>query len=251
MVQKLVKNAVIYTPVDPGTPLGGDQQGELNRYSNGCLLIEEGRIKAIGSISEIEREGYLQESYEEIDAGGRCVIPGFVDPHTHMCFASRRESEFELRIGGTPYLEILKKGGGILSSVEKVAQASEDELYEVTASHVNSALEFGTTTLEIKSGYGLDLENELKMLRVIGRVADNSVQDIVATFLGAHAIPAAYKGNGDGFIQHAIEDMLPAVREQGIASQCDIFCEEGVFTIEQSRKLLTAAKRLGMDVKLI
>jgi imidazolonepropionase len=131
-----------------------------------------------------------------------------------------------------------------------VAAASEEELYAVTSSHARSALAFGTTTLEIKSGYGLDTEQELKMLRVIGRLAEEGVQDVVATFLGAHAIPPSYKDRADEFIRLLVDEMLPAVKEQGIASCCDIFCEEGVFTIAQGRTLLKAAKALGMKVKI-
>jgi len=178
------------------------------------------------------------------------MVPGFVDPHTHICFAKRRESEFEMRIEGTPYLEILKQGGGILSSVKAVDAATEDELFENSLKHALTALSFGTTTLEIKSGYGLDTRNELKMLQAIGRVAKASPQDVVATFLGAHAIPTQHKENPDDFIDIVINEMLPAVRKQNIASQCDIFCEEGVFTIKQGRRLLQAAKKLGMDVKI-
>ena len=250
MSQTLFKNANISTPVDSGHAQSGKKQDRLLQYQKGSLLIENGKIAAIGSQYHVEQHIENTVSIEEIDVQGRCLIPGFVDPHTHMCFAVRREAEFELRIGGTPYLEILKQGGGILSSVKEVAAASEDALFEVTRSHVQSALKTGTTTLEIKSGYGLDTENELKMLRVIGRLAQEGPQDIVATFLGAHAIPSRYKDKPDEFIECLIDEMLPAVQEQGIAHHCDIFCEEGVFSIEQSHKLLAAAKTRGMQVKL-
>lgn len=250
MSQTLVKNANIFTPVDSGHAQSGKKQDRLLQYQKGSLLIKNGKIAAIGSQYHVEQHIENTVSIEEIDVQGRCLIPGFVDPHTHMCFAVRREAEFELRIGGTPYLEILKQGGGILSSVKGVAAASEDALFEVTRNHAQSALQKGTTTLEIKSGYGLDTENELKMLRAIGRLAQEGPQDIVATFLGAHAIPSSYKDKPDEFIECVIDEMLPAVQEQGIAHHCDIFCEAGVFSIEQSRKLLAAAKTRGMQVKL-
>ena len=250
MGRKLFVNAQIYTPIDEGTPLAGKSQGALLHYPDGELLVEGGVIAALGKKQTISKQIAAREAVEIVDAKGRCLIPGFVDPHTHMCFAARRESEFELRLAGTPYLEILKQGGGILSSVRHVAMADEEELYQMTAAHAASALGSGTTTVEMKSGYGLDIDNELKMLRVIGRLANEGVQDIIATFLGAHAIPAAYKADPDAFIDHIIDQMLPAIVDQGIAIQCDIFCEKGVFSLEQSRRLLKAAKDNGMEVKL-
>lgn len=250
MSQTLFINGNIFTPVDEGRPQSGPLQGRLRHYPQGALLVEDGLLVAVGDRDVVEQQVATSKPIDEVDVGGYCLVPGFVDPHTHMCFAARREAEFELRLGGTPYLEILEQGGGILSSVRQVATASEDELYEVTRIHAESALKTGTTTLEIKSGYGLDTENELKMLRVIGRLAREGIQDIVATFLGAHAIPPGYKDNPDRFIQHIIGEMLPAVKEQGIATQCDIFCEEGVFSVAQGLSLLTAAKQMGMQVKL-
>ena len=250
MGRLLFVNANIYTPIDEGTPLAGESQGELLHYPEGELLVENGVIAAHGKKQAISTRVAAGEDPEIVDVGGRCLIPGFVDPHTHMCFAARREAEFEMRLAGTSYLEILKQGGGILSSVRHVAEADEEELYLMTAAHAASALRSGTTTIEIKSGYGLDRENELKMLRVIGRLANEGVQDIVATFLGAHAIPPDYKADPDAFIDLIIDQMLPAIVHQGIASQCDIFCEKGVFSLEQSRRLLRAAKESGLEVKL-
>jgi imidazolonepropionase len=250
MSLQLFHNANIYTPEDSGKPCAGAGQGQVTHLPDGALLVENGLIAAIGNATELIKSIPAVAVAERIDVGGKTLIPGFVDPHTHMCFAARREAEFELRLAGTSYLGILKRGGGILASVQAVAAASEEELYAVTSSHAQSALKFGTTTLEIKSGYGLDTENELKMLRVIGRLAEESVQDVVATFMGAHAIPPQYTNDPDAFIQHIIDDMLPAVHEQGIAQSCDIFCEKGVFTIEQGRRLLRAAQQRGMLVKL-
>lgn len=250
MSYTLYRNANIYTAVDYGRPAAGSAQGVLAHYPAGCLLVHQGKVAAVGTMHEVGKCVPDPAEVETVDIGGRCLVPGFVDPHTHMCFAARRESEFEQRLAGTPYLEILRQGGGILSSVKAVAAASEEELFAVTSNHARSALAFGTTTLEIKSGYGLDTENELKMLRVIGRLKNEGVQDVVATFLGAHAIPPAYKDRSDAFIRLLIDEMLPAVKEQGIAHYCDIFCEQGVFSIEQGRTLLSAAKALGMKVKI-
>ena len=250
MSQKLFLNANIYSAADHGKPLSGSDQGKLQNFKRGALLVSDGMISAVGNQDEVLHQLPGNGEYEQIDVQGRCLVPGFVDPHTHMCFAARREAEFELRLSGTPYLEILRQGGGILSSVKAVAEAGESDLLEMTRTHAATALKNGTTTLEIKSGYGLDTENELKMLKVIGQLADEGPQDIVPTFLGAHAIPTRYKENSDRFIDLIIDEMLPAVTAQGIAHQCDIFCEQGVFSIDQGRRLLTAAKTLGMKVKI-
>jgi len=250
MYYTLFRNGNIFTPIDRGTPAGGTAQGEVAQYPGGALLIHDGVVAAVGSEADVVGQVPVAATVQVREVAGRAIIPGFVDPHTHMCFAARREAEFIERLKGTPYLEILAKGGGILSSVKAVAAASEKELYEVTRAHAASALRFGTTTLEIKSGYGLDTENELKMLAAIGRLAREGVQDVVATFLGAHAIPPEYGSDPDAFIELLIREMLPAVQEQGIAHCCDIFCEKGVFSIEQGRRLLTAAKDMGMKVKL-
>jgi imidazolonepropionase len=250
MSVKLFRNCRIYTPVDPGHPAGGKNQGNIRQFLDGALLVENGSISMVGREDEVLEAAGRKDIDQEINCQLRCMIPGFVDPHTHMCFAARRESEFTMRIDGTPYLEILKQGGGILSSVKAVAVATENDLYENCLKHALTALSFGTTTLEIKSGYGLDTPNELKMLQAIDRTASSTPQDVVATFLGAHAIPELFKKNPDAFIDHIIDEMLPAVYNQNIARYCDIFCEEGVFTIEQGRRLLQAAKNLGMGVKI-
>lgn len=250
MSQQLFRNTTIYSPVDDGRPRTGKNQGELAYFQKGALLVEDGLIVAVGEEHEVLTVAEVAGEVQEVDCRGRCMIPGFVDPHTHMCFATLREAEFAMRIEGTPYLEILKQGGGILSSVREVAAASDAELYDNTLGHVQTAMSLGTTTLEIKSGYGLDTENELKMLRVIGKVAKDSPLDIVATFLGAHAIPEQYKEDPDAFITMIVEEMLPKVKSQGIARFCDVFCETGVFTIDQGRRLLKAAQAMGLGAKI-
>lgn len=250
MFYTLYRNAEIYTAKDEGKPAAGIRQGDIVHYAGGTMLVHDGMVAAIGSEPEVVAVVPAGATVQVIELDGRCLVPGFVDPHTHMCFAARREAEFVERLSGTPYLEILARGGGILSSVAAVAAASEKALYEMTRIHAQRALGFGTTTLEIKSGYGLDTANELKMLSAIGKLAKEGVQDVVATFLGAHAVPPAYRDDPDGFISLLVEEMLPAVREQGIARQCDIFCEKGVFSVTQGRRLLTAAAGLGLSVKL-
>ncbi len=250
MSRQLFRNARIYSPVDKGRPRAGQAQGELANYPQGALLVQNGLIVALGDEAEVMAMVSPAETLVETDCGGRCLVPGFVDPHTHMCFAELREAEFALRLSGTPYLEILRRGGGILSSVRSLAAANEEELYAKTLRRMLTALHLGTTTLEIKSGYGLDTENELKMLRVIHRVSQTGPADVVATFLGAHAVPSAYRDNPGGFIDLIIEEMLPEVRRQGVARFCDVFCEEGVFSVADSRRLLAAAAAMGFGVKL-
>ena len=250
MSLRIFRNARICTPVDRGKPLAGRDQGKLAEYRQGALVVKDGLIEDIGPESSVLKKFPSEMINRSHDCSGKCLIPGFVDPHTHCCFAELREEEFNLRIKGTPYLEILEKGGGILSSVKSVARASIEELTAVTMENVSLALSFGTTTMEIKSGYGLDTENELKMLNAISRTSRNSAVDIVATFLGAHAIPLQYRDTPDDFISLVIDEMLPAVVGQGIATQCDIFCEQGVFSIAQGRRLLRAALDYGLKVKL-
>ncbi len=207
-------------------------------------------IAAIGDEEEVLAALSLRQVDMEVDCLGRCIIPGFVDPHTHMCFAGRREEEFILRLEGKDYLEILERGGGILSSVRAVRRTSEAELFSMTRTHAESALRFGTTTLEIKSGYGLDTESELRMLRVIERIGRELPLDVVPTFLGAHAIPEEFAGAADRYVELIVCEMVPAVAEQAIAGFCDVFCEKSVFTIEQSRRILEAARKAGMRLKI-
>lgn len=250
MVTKLFRNARIFTPIDKGKPLAGADQGQITEYKKGAMLVKDGHIAKIGNEGDVIASLDYKDVNEERDLMGACVIPGFVDPHTHLCFAKRREDEFGMRLAGIPYLDILKKGGGILSSVNSVKSATEDELFSNTKKLALSALAKGTTTIEIKSGYGLDLDLELKMLSVIERVSRETPLDVVPTFMGAHAVPTEYKSNPDAFVDILINEMLPKVKAQGIAEFCDVFCEEGVFSVDQSRRLLIAAKAQGFDTKI-
>lgn len=250
MTTKLFRNARIYTPVDKGTPRGGSDQDQVTIYENGAMLVQDGIIVHVGDDSHVLNELSSVSIDQETDCRGLCMIPGFVDPHTHLCFACSREEEFTMRIAGTSYLDILDKGGGILSSVRAVHESNENDLLENTLPRALSALSFGTTTIEIKSGYGLDTYNELKMLRVIDQVGRYSPLDVVPTFLGAHAIPESFRGRTDDFVDLVIEEMIPAVVEQNIARYCDVFCEKGVFSIDQGKKILTAAKDCGLGIKI-
>lgn len=249
---KLFKNAHVYTPSMGDAPAAGQNQGKVAEWTDACILVENGRIITIGTKREAEdaMKGKAARADKEFDLEGAAVIPGFVDPHTHACFSATRESEFSLRLAGTPYLDILKAGGGILSSVKKVRAASEEELFRFSRALLAATLQYGTTTIEIKSGYGLDVETELKMLRVIERLGKETPQSVVATFMGAHAIPEEYKSNPDDYVALVEGEMLPAVARQGIAKFCDIFCEKGVFSIEQGRKILNKAGELGFRLKI-
>ena len=249
MITKLIRNARIYTP-EGSAPSAGAEQGAVRFYPEGAMILKDGLIEAAGAEEEVLAGASGREFDEEIDCGGKCVIPGFTDPHTHMCFAKRREEEFSLRLSGAPYLEILAGGGGILSSVRAVKEISDEELFENTMNLAWSALSMGTTTVEMKSGYGLDTETELRMLSVIHRVGRESPLDVVPTFMGAHAVPEDFRGKSDRFVDLLVNEMLPAAEEQGIAKFCDVFCEEGVFSISQTERILTEAAKRGMGLKV-
>ncbi len=250
MIHKLIRNAHFFSPVDNGAPLAGNCQGRLRSLEHGAMLVCDGRIERIGTEPEVLADIQSGQIDEEVDCRGKCVIPGFVDSHTHMCFAVRREAEFGLRLKGTSYLDILKAGGGILSSVNAVRKTSEEGLLAVTLENALSALRFGTTTLEIKSGYGLNTKTELKMLSVIDRVRRRTPLDVVATFMGAHAVPEEYRKAPEDYVDLLIAEMIPAVSHQGIARYCDVFCEGGVFSVDQSRRILTAAGSAGLGLKI-
>ncbi|HPJ24605.1 MAG TPA: imidazolonepropionase [Synergistaceae bacterium] len=249
-IRKLFVNARIYTPFDEGEPLAGEKQGALRIFESGALLAENGIILSVGDEKEVRRHAANLEIHEEVDCRGMCMVPGFVDPHTHICFAETRETEFSMRLSGVPYLEILEKGGGILSSVRSLREMDSANLFEATKNRVLSALSLGTTTIEIKTGYGLDMQNELKMLEVIQRIRGETPLDVAITFMGAHAVPSEYKGREDLFVNYLVEEMLPAIAERGIADFCDVFCEKGVFSIDQSRRILMKARELGMGIKI-
>lgn len=250
MTVTLFRNARMFTPLKKDRPLSGPEQGSVSSVEKGALLCKNGLIAAVGPEEEVLRRAVRAEVDMEVDCDGACMIPGFVDPHTHICFARRREREFSMRLAGKSYLEILQAGGGILSSVEAVRKASEEELFCATLENVLSAMCFGTTTMEIKSGYGLSTESELKMLSVIARIGRETPLDVAATFMGAHAVPREYAENPEAFVELLVTEMLPAVARQGIATFCDVFCEKGVFSVEQSRRILQAARAEGFKLRI-
>ncbi len=234
-------------------PKKGAEQGELEIVPAGCLAAHEGRIVFVGPCAEADSRVELTPGAEVVDASEGTILPGFVDPHTHTVFAGDRSDEFDRRLRGESYAEIARAGGGILRTVRATREASEDELVASGLARLDSMLEHGTTTVEIKSGYGLELETELKMLRAIRRLAAEHPLTIVPTFLGAHEVPPEYRARDDGSLEFAhlvAGEMIPAVAEAGLAEFCDVFTETGIFSIEESRLILAAARDAGMGLRV-
>jgi imidazolonepropionase len=223
----------------------GEEMNTLPLIENAAVAIEGEEISFIGTTEEASSI----EALERIDCEGRLVTPGLIDPHTHLVFGGSRENEVALKQQGVPYLEILKQGGGIHSTVRATTEATEEELYHKARFHLNRIMSYGVTTVEAKSGYGLNEETELKQLEVIKRLNENHELDLVSTFLGAHAIPAEYKNKPDQFLKKMAE-MFEQIKDKDLAEFVDIFCETGVFTVEQSKNFLRQAKKHGFGVKI-
>ncbi len=247
-----IKNAaqVVTSEGASHTPLTGEQQGQIRVIENGAVAVQGEQIVAVGTTAELEQKIETDPATRIVDACGQVVLPGLVDPHTHVVFGGSREHEFSLKLEGVPYLEILARGGGILSSVEATRAASEEELVAAGIKYCHQMLAQGTTTAEAKSGYGLSTETELKTLRAIHQVDGAQPIDLVPTFLGAHAVPKEYKGEPDRYLDLVIDEMLPRVVKDNLARYCDVFCEEGVFSVEQSRRVLKAAREMGLELKM-
>ncbi len=244
MERLLVQHAALLA-----TPLGrsarrGPRQGEIRVLPDAWILCENGRIAAVGT-----GEPPVEEAVR-IDAAGKLVTPGLVDAHTHLIFGGWRQNELARKIRGASYLEILAAGGGILSTVKATRESSEDELFDKAWSALDEMLDLGVTTAEAKSGYGLDLDTELKQLRVIRRLDREHPIDLAATFLGAHALPPEYKNDREAYLRLLCDQVIPRVAEEKLAEFCDVFCETGVFTAEESRRILEAGKRFGLIPKI-
>jgi len=244
----LIKNAAELVTCKGFEAKTGAAMGELHVIPGGALVIEDGVIVAVGETPAILAQ-YPEDRYEVIDAQGKAVLPGFVDSHTHFVFGGYRAEEFSWRLRGDSYMEIMERGGGILSSVRATKEASLEGLVASGIKRLDSMLSFGVTTVEGKSGYGLDRDTELKQLEAMALIKEQHPMGIVTTFLGAHAVPPEYKGREDEFIQW-MEAVLEEVAQENLADFCDIFCEKKVFSVAQSRKLLTRAKELGLKIKL-
>ncbi|MFC7215978.1 imidazolonepropionase [Saliphagus sp. GCM10025334] len=225
-----------------------DDGAPLETVENGALVAVDGEVVAVGSTDDIVREHPPENADTAIDASGRAVVPGFVDPHTHAVFAGDRSDEFEAKLEGTTYQELLAQGGGILRTVRSTREASLERLVENLLGHLDVMLAHGSTTVEVKSGYGLETETELQMLEAIDATNERHPVDLVPTYLGAHAVPEGV--DADDYIESVVDDQLPAVAEQGIARFCDVFCEEGAFSVDQSRRVLEAGLEYGLEPKV-
>jgi imidazolonepropionase len=248
-VDLLIENASELLTLLGGSwkPLLGEQMKDLGIIKSGSIAVEEGKIVAVGKTQEIKKKF---EGNENVDASGKVAMPGFVDPHTHLVFAGSREEEFEMRIQGSTYMEILERGEGILKTVRETRKASRDELIEGCMKTLDIMLAHGTTTAEAKSGYGLTTMDEIKCLEAIQVLNEKHPIDIVPTFLGAHAVPLEYKDNLGEYVGLVINEMIPEVADRKLAEFCDVFCERGVFNRSQSREILLKGKKHGLTPKL-
>ena len=228
-------------------PRTGKEMLDLGIMRNGALAVKDGTIAAVGSTSEITK---VYKAENIVNANGKTVLPGFIDPHTHLVFAGSREDEFQMRVEGAPYMEILDAGGGILKTVKETRRASVEKLVENGTETLNTMLEYGTTTVEAKSGYGLTTKDELKILEAIQRLNEMHAVDLVPTFLGAHAIPPEFSNSPEDYVSLIISDMIPKVAGKGLAEFCDVFCERGVFTLDQARRILVAGKNSGLKPRV-
>ncbi|HEX6284084.1 MAG TPA: imidazolonepropionase [Pyrinomonadaceae bacterium] len=248
MKTAVVNCSQVVTLAGPARPRVGAEMRDVGIVAPGALLVSETRIERIGSTDEIEK--LIDSECEVVDAGGRVVLPGFVDAHTHPVFAGTRVGEFEERIKGATYKEIAARGGGIQSTVDRTRATSVDELVATGKRYASWFLRGGTTTVEAKSGYGLSLEDEIKLLRAIKRLDEETPLRYVPTFLGAHTVPVEYRNRRSDYVSLVIDEMLPQIAQQKLAEFCDVFCEENVFTADESWRILSAARCNGLGLRI-
>jgi len=248
MTLAIVNCSQVVTLAGPARPRVGAEMGQLGVVAPGALLINDGKIEKVATDSEVKK--LIDAGCEVVDAGGRVVLPGFVDAHTHPVFAGTRVDEFEQRIKGATYQEIAARGGGIQATVSRTRAATVDELVAAGKRYAAWFLRGGTTTIEAKSGYGLSLEDELKLLRAIRRLDQETALRYVPTFLGAHSIPAEYRARRSEYVSLLIDEMLPQVAQQKLAEFCDVFCEENVFTADEAWRILSAARCHGLGLRI-
>jgi imidazolonepropionase len=240
--------SLVLTVASPDGPKRGAAMSDVGIVPDGAVAIRDGRILDVGPSDELRSQVRAARS---LYAGGYLLLPGFVDPHTHLIWAGERAQEFEMRVAGASYLEIMAAGGGIMNTVRQTREADLETLVLQSRRRLERAIAHGTTTIEIKTGYGLTVEDELKQLQAIRRLQDESPANVVATFLGAHAIPTEYEGRAEEYVDLVMGEMLPAVAELDNPPRfCDVFCEEGAFSLDQSRRILKAAQALGFALKL-
>lgn len=244
----IIKNASEIVTCSGFYPKSGKDMNDLHILYDSAIYIENGIIKDISSNDSILNK--YKNVDKIIDATNKSVLPGFVDSHTHLVFGGSRENEFGMRVEGKSYSEIMKSGGGIINSVNATKNSSEEELYKKAKEAINSMVSFGVTTIEAKSGYGLDIETELKQLKVAKKLNDTMKVSIYNTFLGAHSFPTEYKDKKDEYVDFLIEKVLPLVKEKNLAEFCDIFVEDNVFNVKQAEKIFNAAKNLGFSLKI-
>ena len=231
-------------------PRTGAQLSDLAILPGGCLAAHRGRVVFVGTREQFEAEVVLDDACEVMDASGQAVLPGFVDPHTHLPFAGSREEEFSRRLAGATYQEIAAGGGGILSTVRATRAASDEDLLDAMLERLDRMLIEGITTCEAKSGYGLTVADELRLLRLIKEAGREHPVTIVPTLLGAHTVPEEHRGDRERYIRLVIEEMIPVVAKEGLAVYCDAFCEKGVFTVEEARRILEAGLAHGLQPRL-
>lgn len=245
--QLLIKNAAQVVTPQGHTAIKGASMKDVKIYENASVLIEDGHIVAVGDGAEWAKTVPVDK---QIDATGKTVLPGFVDSHTHFVFGGYRADEFLWRMEGMTYMEIMERGGGINNTMKATRNASAEELIEHSMDILEKMLAFGITTVEGKSGYGMDHDTELKQLEVMKELEQRQPVEIVRTFMGAHSIPPEYKGRNEEFLEFLVKEVMPDVKKADLAQFCDIFCEKGVFSIEESRKYLQQAKDMGFDLKI-
>ncbi|MCL2620939.1 MAG: imidazolonepropionase, partial [Defluviitaleaceae bacterium] len=243
MYDLVIKNALLATATGKA-PKKGTEQKDITIMPSVSIGVKDGKIACICA------DDQCCEGKQVVDAGGQLVTAGLVDSHTHLVFGGFRQHELEMKLRGAEYLEILAAGGGILSTVKATRTTSADELHDKATDFLDQMMAHGTTTVEAKSGYGLDYETELKQLEVVAKLQKTHKMDIVSTFMGAHAVPPEFKGNTEGFVDLLINDMIPRIAKTGLSPYCDIFCEQGVFDVEQSRRIMEVARSHGFQLKI-
>ncbi|MEW6320692.1 MAG: imidazolonepropionase [Acidobacteriota bacterium] len=246
----LIHDADLVATCAGPAPRRGAAQGDVGAMARASVAARDGRIVFVGAAAEADRRVRLADGGVQLDGRGRVVAPGFVDPHTHLVYAGDRRDELQRRLAGASYADLAAAGGGIVKTVSATRAASEAALVDAALPRLRAMLASGTTTAEVKSGYGLDLESELRMLRAIRALAARQPVELVPTFMGAHEVPVDYRSRRGDYLRSIVEEMIPAVAREGLAEWCDVFCERGVFTPEESRAVLEAGLRHGLKPRI-